>query len=96
MAELAIRAVPVESAPFVQEFLTGIAAGAVSSLKAAEDIRNLELRLEEGHIKPAVKGGELPLTPFPKDIATNTITGLLSSLKGVSEMESLKINIRSQ
>ena len=96
VAELEINKVSVELNPFVKEFLTRTVVGAVSSLRGAENIRNLELYLERGNVKLVVNGNELPLTPFPSDIITNTITGLVSSLKGVDKIDSLKINVKAQ
>ena len=96
MVELEINNVSTELNPFVEEFLTQTVVGAVSSLKGAEDIENLELYLEQGNVKLVVNGNEIPLTPFPRDIIANTITGLVSSLKGVGKIESLKINVNAQ
>ena len=95
-AELEINNVSTELNPFVEEFLTRTVVGAVSCLKGAEDIENLELYLEQGDVKLVVNGNEIPLTPFPRDVITNTIIGLVSSLKGVSKIDSLKINISAQ
>ena len=95
-AELEINNVSVELNPFVEEFLTRTVGGAVSCLKGAENIRDLELYLERGDVKLVVNGNELPLTPFPRDIIANTITGLVSSLKGVGKIDSLKINVKAQ
>ena len=94
-AELDINNVSVELNPFVEEFLTRIVVGAVSSLKGTENIRDLELYLEGGDVKIVVNGNELPLTPFPTDIITNTITGLVSSLKGVDKIDNLKVKVRA-
>jgi len=95
-AELAVNNVSVELNPFAEQLLTQIVVGAVSSLKGAENIRDLELYLERGDVKLFVNGSELPLTPFPSDIIANTITGLVSSLKGVGKIDSLKINVKAQ
>jgi len=95
-AELEINNVSTELNPFVEEFLTRTVVGAVSCLKGAENIRDLELYLKRGDVKLVVNGNELPLTPFPSDIITNTITGLVSSLKGVSKIDSLKIKVKAQ
>jgi hypothetical protein len=95
-AELEINNVSTELNPFVEEFLTRTVVGAVSCLKGAENIRDLELYLERGDVKLVVNGNELPLTPFPRDIITNTITGLVSSLKGVDKIDNLKINVKTQ
>jgi len=92
-AELEINNVSVELNPFVEEFLTRTVVGAVSSLKGAENIRDLELYLERGDVKIVVNGNELPLTPFPTDIINNTITGLVSSLKGVDKIDNLRVKV---
>ena len=94
-AELEINDVSVELNPFVEEFLTRTIVGAVSSLKGAENIRDLELYLERGDVKLIVNGNELPLTSFPTDIINNTITGLVSSLKGVDKIDSLRVKVRA-
>jgi len=94
-AKLEINNVSVELNPFVEEFLTRTVVGAVSSLKGAENIRDLELYLERGDAKLVVNGNELPLTPFPTDIITNTITGLVSSLKGVDKIDNLRVKVRA-
>jgi hypothetical protein len=94
-AELEINSVSVELNPFAEESLARTVVGAVSSLKGAENIQDLELYLERGDIKIVVNGNELPLTPFPADIITNTITGLVSSLKGVDKIDSLRVKVRA-
>lgn len=95
-AELEVNNVSVELNPFAEQFLARTVVGAVSSLKGAETIRDLELYLGPGDIKLVVNGNELTLTPFPREIITNTITGLVSSLKGIDKIDSLKINVKAQ
>ena len=95
-AELEINNVSVELNPFAEGFLARIVVGAVSSLRGAENIRNLELYLEGGDVKLVVNGNEIPLTPFPREVITNTITGLVSSLKGISKIESLKVKVKAK
>ncbi len=95
-AELVVNKVSIKLNPFAEQFLARTVVGAVSSLKGTENIRGLELYLEQGDAKLVVNGNELPLTPFPKAIFTNTITGLVSSLKGVGKIDSLKITIKSR
>ena len=94
--KLAVNNVSIELNPFAEGFLARIVVGAVSSLRGAENIQDLELYLERGDVTLVVNGNEIPLTPFPKDIFTNTITGLVSSLKGVGKIDSLKINVKAQ
>jgi len=94
-AELEVNNVSVELNPFVEESLARTVVGAVSSLKGAENIRELELYLERGDVKIVVNGNELPLTPFPADIIANTIIGLVSSLEGVDKIDNLRVKVRA-
>ncbi len=95
-ADLAVNNVSIELNPFVEEFLTRTVVGAVSSLKGAENIQELELYVGKGDVTLVVNKNELPLTPFPKNIITNTLTSLVSSLKGVSKVDSLRVNVRAE
>jgi len=94
-AKLAINNVSIELNPFAEEFLTRTVVGAVSSLKGAENIRDLELHMDGGDVKIAVNGQELPLTPFPKDIIASTIIGLVSSLKVAGKIDNLRVTVRA-
>ena len=95
-AELAVNNVPVELNPFVEEFLARTVAGAVSSLKGTENIRDAELYLGRGGVNLAVNGSRIPLTPFPKEIITATMTGLVSSLKAVGKIDTVKIVLKAR
>jgi hypothetical protein len=94
--KLMVNNVSIELNPFAEELLARTMVGAVSSLRGAENIRDLELYLEGGDVKLVVNGNEIPLTPFPREVITNTITGLVSSLKGISKIESLKVNVKAK
>jgi hypothetical protein len=96
VAELAVNKASVKLNPFVEEFLTRTVAGAVSSLKGTENIREVELYLGQGDVKLMVNGNEIRLTPFPKEIITSTMTGLVSSLKGVGKIDTVKITVKAQ
>ena len=91
--KLLVNNTPVELTAFPEEFIAKTVAGAVSSLKGAEDIQSLELYLEQGSMRIIVNGNELSLTPFPKEIITNTLIGLVSSLKGVDKIDSLRVKV---
>ena len=95
-AELAVNNTSIELNPFAEQFLARTVFGAISSLRGAESIRNLELYLERGDVRAVVNGNEIPVTLFPRDVITGTITGLVSSLKGVGKIDSVKIIIKSQ
>jgi hypothetical protein len=93
-AELEVNNVSIELNPFAEQFLGRTVVGAVSSLKGAEHIRDLELHLERGDVKLVINSDDLPLTPFPKEILTNTVIGMVSPLKGVDKIDSLKIVVK--
>ncbi|MBM4463259.1 MAG: hypothetical protein FJ012_07965 [Chloroflexi bacterium] len=93
-AKLWVNNVSIDLNPFVEEFLARTVAGAVQSLKGAEDMHDLELYVEQGRVRVVADGNELPITPFPNDIIVNTVTGLVSTLKDVCDIERLKIHIR--
>jgi len=92
-ATLQVNNAYIDLSPFPEQFLARTVAGAVSSLRGAEDIRSLELHLERGDVRILVNGDELPLTPFPNDIIANTLIGMVSSLKGVGEVDSLDVSV---
>ncbi len=92
-AELTVNNTPVELNQFTEQFLAGTVVGGVSSLRGAESIREIDLRLERGDVTVVVNGNQLPVTPFPGEIITNTITGLVSTLKGVGNTESIRIYV---
>lgn len=95
-AMLKVNNVSIDLNPFAEQFLARTVAGAVSSLKGAENMKRLELYLEWGDVRIMVNGAELPLTPFPNDIIANTMVGLVSSLKGVDKINSLSVSVKIQ
>jgi len=94
-AELAVNKASIKLNPFAEQFLACTAAGAVSSLKGAGNIRDMELHLKGGDVKLVINGNDVPLTPFPEEIITNTMTGLVSSLKGVGKIDTMRITVKS-
>lgn len=93
-AELEVNNVSIELNPFAERFLARTVFGAVSCLRGAESIRDLELRLEGGDVRAIVNGNEIPIAPFPRDIITGTVTGMVSSLRGVDQIGSVKISVK--
>ena len=95
-AKLWVNKLSIQMDSFTEEFLARTVTGAVSSLKGADNIKDLDLHLEEGDVRIIVNGNELPLSHFPMEIITNVLLGLVSSLKGVDKIEVLKISVRIQ
>ena len=90
-AELWVNKIPVDLNAFTEEFVARTVIGAVSTLRGADNIKNLELRLDKGELSITVNGNDISLTPFPSEIITAMVVGLVSALKGVDKIDSLKI-----
>lgn len=95
-ANLYVNKAPVELNPFSERFVARIALGAVSSLRGAESIRDLDLHVEQGGVTAAVNGDDIPITSFPADIISGTINGMVSTLKGVGKMNSVRITVEAE
>jgi len=95
-ASLLVNNISIDLNDYSEQFLANTVMGAVSSLKGAEDIRNLELYLEQGNVRVTADGNELSLTPFPNDIIANTVIGLVSSLKGVGKIDTLRVDVNAR
>jgi hypothetical protein len=93
-AELSINNAPVELNEFVEQFLSRVTVGAVTTLKGVDYIRTVELDEDRGDVMVKVNGEEIELTPFPNDVIANTITGLVSTLKGIDKQNIGKIAIK--
>ena len=65
-AKLAINNVSIELNPFAEEFLARTVVGAVSSLKGAENIRDLELHMEGGRCQDCRQWPGTSSDPFPQ------------------------------
>jgi len=85
----------VDLDPFVEQILASTVAGAVKSLKGTDDMRSVELHVEQGEVGISVNGREIPLTPFPNDIIAHALTGFVSALKGVGKPVAFKIIMES-
>jgi len=93
-ARLWVNHQPIEMNAFTEEFLARVALGMVSSLKGGENVRELEIYLQEGEVGVVADGRDLPLTPFPKDVISSTLIGLISSLKGIRRVESFTVRVK--
>ncbi len=82
-ATLTVKGNPVELTGFPEEYLARTLAGAVSSLKHTEAIKNLELTMNYGKVKLNLNGNQVALGPFPTLMIANTLIGMVSTLKGV-------------
>ena len=93
-AKLEVNNASIDLSPFPEQFFARTVAGAVSSLREAENIESLELSLKGGNVTVIVNGNELDVTYFPTEIMASTVLGMVSSLKGVDKIDNLKINVK--
>jgi hypothetical protein len=96
VAMIEVNNASVELNAFTEQFVARTVLGAVSSLRGAESIRDLELRVERGEVTAMVNGNEIPITPFPSDIISGTIKGMVSTLKGMGKIDSVKITVKAE
>jgi hypothetical protein len=94
-AKLNVNGQPVDLTGFPEEFLAKTLAGAVSSLKKTEEVRELDLTMSFGKVKLTLNGNAIPLGPFPNLVITNTLVGMVGTLKGV-EGKVTKLEIKMQ
>ena len=91
--KLQVNKKPIDLNPFVEEFLTRISIGAVTSLKGIDYIKSVKIHHEHDDITITVNGDDISLTPFPVMIIANTLLGLASTLKGVDDIQSLDVSV---
>jgi len=82
-ATLTVNGNLIDLTGFPEEYIAKTLAGAVSSLKKTEEIKNLELTMSYGKVKLNLNGNQVALGPFPTLMIANTLIGMVSTLKGV-------------
>ena len=95
-ATLTVNGNNIELTEFPLEFVTVTLAGAVSTLKKAEEIKDLDLTLNHGKVKLNVNAKPIPLGPFANLAMAKLLDGLVASLKGVEgEVVSLEMKMQA-
>ena len=92
-ATLTVNNTPVDTNPFVEQFLARTVVAGASTLRGVGEIKNLKFSMEQDKVSVVVNGEDVKLTPFPQDIIVSTLTGLVSPLKGVDTVNSMTINV---
>lgn len=92
-ARLHVNNEQIDLNPFTEQFVARTVAGAVSSLRGAENIESLELSLRQGDLTVIVNGNDIETTLFPNEILASTVTGMVSSLRGVDQIDSLSVTV---
>jgi hypothetical protein len=95
-AFLKVNGNDIDLTGFPEEFVARTVAGAVSSLKKVEEIKELNLTMNYGKVKIFVNGNQVPIGPFPTLIFVNTLSGMVSTLKGVNDkVTSLELKMQA-
>ncbi len=93
-AKLEVNNASIDLSPFPEQFLARTLFGAVSSLKEAENIENLEIYLKQSQVTLIVNGNQVELMIFPNDLIASIVVGTVSLLKGIDKIDNLKINVK--
>ncbi len=94
-AKLLVNDKPIEMNPFVEDLLSRVSVGIVSSLKGVESIKEVEIQKQADDIKIMVNGETINLITFPVMIIESTLVGLISVLKGVDNIKSFCITVKA-
>jgi hypothetical protein len=95
-AALKVNGNEIDLTGFPEEFVAKTVAGAVSSLKKVEEIKELDLTMNFGKVKIFVNRNQVPIGPFPTLIFVNTLAGMVATLKGVEgKVTSLEIKMQA-
>ncbi len=92
---LSVNDMPINLDYFVENYLDHVAGGIISSLRDTDEIKTLELTLDnEGQVTITLNGAEVLLKYFPVKIIKSTIMGIVTPLKGVdSVINKLEVSI---
>jgi hypothetical protein len=90
---LSINGAPVEIVDFVQELISSVVTGILSTLKGVNEIRSLELSFQDDYIEIKVNNNIVPSNDFVNMFIRNTVNGMVSSLKGIERIDRLEIEI---
>jgi len=82
---LSVNDTPIKLDYFVEGYLDHVTGGIVSSLKGTDEIKILELNIDnEGQVIINLNGADIPLGYFATEIVKSTIAGMVAPLKGVA------------
>ena len=92
---LVINDAPIETNPFVKDFIIKTVTGMVSSLKGTGEIESIDISLKESAL--SINVNESPviiIKPFVEEIVLSTLAGMVSTLKGAAgDVQNLFIKI---
>lgn len=92
---LTVNDIQIKLDYYVEEFVYHIISAIVGSLRDTGEIRDLVLRVDNGHIEIILNGAPVSLKEFPMLIITSTLDGMTRHLKGVnSPLEKLVATIQ--
>jgi hypothetical protein len=93
-AKLIVNSKEIQMDKFTQSFVSHVAGGILSALKAPENITQATISIDSNEVDIIVNTINIPLNPFVNDFVRNTITGTVSSLRGVeSPIRTLQLDL---
>ncbi len=93
-AHLKVNNNQLELNPFVEQYLSKVSHGIITSLKGIEYVRDIQITDKNGDIFILVNGEEVSITPFPIKIISSTLRGLVSALKDVNQVGNLDVIVK--
>jgi hypothetical protein len=93
-AKLTVNSKEILMDKFTQSFVSHVAEGILSALKAPDNIKRATISIDNNEVDIIVNTVNITLNPFVNDFVRNTITGTVSSLRDVeSPIKTLQLEL---
>jgi hypothetical protein len=93
-AKLTVNSKEILMDKFTQSFVSHVAEGILSALKAPDNITRATISIDNNEVDIIVNTVNITLNPFVNDFVRNTITGTVSSLRDVeSPIKTLQLEL---
>jgi hypothetical protein len=90
---LAVNDLNVPIVEFVQEFISKVVTGMLSTLKGVDEIQCVDLSIDGDEVEIKVNNATVPSNDFVNEFVRNTVIGMVTSLKGLGQVDKMKIII---
>ncbi len=88
---LIINESPIQTHPFVEEFIEHTVSGMIEALKGTGKIKDLNLTVNGDCVTLHLNGVLIPTNAMTSKIIKNTILGMVSSIQGMEGINTLSI-----
>jgi hypothetical protein len=93
-AKLTVNSKEILMDKFTQSFVSHVAEGILSALKAPDNITRATISIDNNEVDIIVNTINISINPFVNDFVRNTITGTISSLRDVeSPIKTLQLEL---